>query len=381
MKMLKQSTAGYILLGPFLDATDGVTEESGLAGSMAVKVSKAGAAQASRNSATSIAYDALGYYRVHLDATDTATLGLLRVLAHASGTHLPVWEDFMVVPAMVYDSLVLGTDYLDAQMRGIDDGVITAAKLASNAISAAKVASDVLTAIANEVEAQIIDDTDSEKVLLAITDKIASVNPSLSGLTLSAIAAQVRTELTTELGRIDAAITTRLASASYTAPDNTNIANIAARLGAFTGSGVNTVLGFFKALFKKDASNPSDVGGTFDAATDSVEALRDNRQAWAQATINFDDTAGVDEYTIRFMLDSGPTTPTSPTMTVIERSGATTIIDAQSLSAVSGTNSWYYNASGGERLDAGETAIIRLTATVNGVSITREITFKRDNRS
>lgn len=74
------------------------------------------------------------------------------------------------------------------------------------------------TAIANEVEAQIIDDTDSEKVLTAITDKIASVNPSLSGLTLSAIGSQVRTELTTELGRIDAAVSSRLATTSYTAP-------------------------------------------------------------------------------------------------------------------------------------------------------------------
>lgn len=47
------------------------------------------------------------------------------------------------------------------------------------------------TAVANEVEAQIIDETDSERVLTAITDKIASVNPSLSGLTLGAIASAV----------------------------------------------------------------------------------------------------------------------------------------------------------------------------------------------
>lgn len=72
------------------------------------------------------------------------------------------------------------------------------------------------TSIANEVEAQIIDETDSEKVLAAITDKIASVNPSLDDLTLGGIASAVRTELATELARIDAAISTRLASASIT---------------------------------------------------------------------------------------------------------------------------------------------------------------------
>lgn len=48
------------------------------------------------------------------------------------------------------------------------------------------------TAIANEVESQIIDETDSEKVLTAITDKIAAVNPSLAGLTLASIATAVR---------------------------------------------------------------------------------------------------------------------------------------------------------------------------------------------
>lgn len=74
------------------------------------------------------------------------------------------------------------------------------------------------TAIANETENQIIDDTDSEKVLTAITNKIAAVNPSLSGLTLSAIASQVRTELATELGRLDAAVSTRLATSGYTVP-------------------------------------------------------------------------------------------------------------------------------------------------------------------
>jgi hypothetical protein len=44
--------------------------------------------------------------------------------------------------------------------------------------------------------------------------------------TPSAIAAQVRVELATELARIDAAISSRLASASYTAPANSDITDI-----------------------------------------------------------------------------------------------------------------------------------------------------------
>lgn len=82
-------------------------------------------------------------------------------------------------------------------------------------------------AIANEVEAQIIDDTDSEKVLTAITDKIASVNPSLGGLTVAAIASQVRTELTVELARIDAAISSR---STYAGGDTSGVTSLLARL-------------------------------------------------------------------------------------------------------------------------------------------------------
>ncbi len=53
------------------------------------------------------------------------------------------------------------------------------------------------------------------------------------------------------------------------------IDTLVARIGAFTGTGVNTVLGFLKALASKAASTPSDVGGTFSAATDSLEALQE----------------------------------------------------------------------------------------------------------
>ncbi len=52
---------------------------------------------------------------------------------------------------------------------------------------------------------------------------------------------------------------------------------ILARIGSFAGTGVNTVLGAFQALFRKDVSAPSDIGGAFSPATESLEALRDSR--------------------------------------------------------------------------------------------------------
>ncbi len=115
---LKQSTTANIKLGPFVDKTDGVTPETAL--SLTVKVSKNGAALAARNSATAIAHDADGYYTVELNATDTATLGRLKVTATDSSNALPVFQNFMVLPANTYDSLIGGSDLLQVDLQEIN---------------------------------------------------------------------------------------------------------------------------------------------------------------------------------------------------------------------------------------------------------------------
>ncbi len=55
--------------------------------------------------------------------------------------------------------------------------------------------------------------------------------------------------------------------------------NLISRLGAWAGSGVNTVLGAFKAIASKVASAPSDIGGTFAPASHSLEAQRERGDA------------------------------------------------------------------------------------------------------
>jgi hypothetical protein len=81
---------------------------------------------------------------------------------------------------------------------------------------------------------------------------------------------------------------TVLAKDATVAKDSTvakqaTLIQIADRIGAFSGSGVNTVLGFFRAIMRKDAgvATPSDVGGTYNHTTDSLEAIRDRGdEAW-----------------------------------------------------------------------------------------------------
>ena len=111
---LNQSTAADIGMGPFLDETDGKTAETALTITQPdIRLKKNGGAWAQKNAAQTLSHEEAGWYEVSLDTTDTNTLGQLIVAIHESGA-LPVWREFMVVPANVYDSLVGGTEWLEA---------------------------------------------------------------------------------------------------------------------------------------------------------------------------------------------------------------------------------------------------------------------------
>ncbi len=120
MLWLKQSTVVTVHFGPFLDATDGVALEVGLAAALdnattGIRVSPNGGNYVDRSSSTAPTYDETGEYFVELDATDTGALGTLKIIFEESATCLPVWSEFMVVPANVWDSL-FGADALDVNV-------------------------------------------------------------------------------------------------------------------------------------------------------------------------------------------------------------------------------------------------------------------------
>jgi len=126
MNYLKQSTTTTIQLGPFLDDTDGKTAETGLTiSSTDVYLSKAGAAFANPNDANAATHDRAGWYRKQLNTTDTNTIGRFIVEVQESGA-LPVWREFMILPANVFDSLVSGSDNLEVDAIAIS-GDTTAA--------------------------------------------------------------------------------------------------------------------------------------------------------------------------------------------------------------------------------------------------------------
>lgn len=146
MIWLRQATSVVVHFGPFVDKTDAVTPETGLVSALdsvvsGILIAKNGAAAALRNPlagsptmVTPSVYDSAGMYRVTLDAVDTAAAGVLRMMYSDPATCLPVWEDFLVLPAQVYDSIVLGTDLLDINAEQIDGDADAASNARRNAL-------------------------------------------------------------------------------------------------------------------------------------------------------------------------------------------------------------------------------------------------------
>lgn len=126
MQFLKANMAVTLKIGPFLDDTDGKTAETELTIAQAdVRISKNGADIIPKNEATSCTHDELGIYGCPIDTTDTNTEGRLQLWVHKTGA-LPVFHEYTVVNANVYDSLFVaaGTDFLRADIYQI--GGVTA---------------------------------------------------------------------------------------------------------------------------------------------------------------------------------------------------------------------------------------------------------------
>lgn len=175
---LKQSIVQVIPFGPFLDSGDGKTLEIGLLAALdhattGIMLSENGGTLAVREQGANFVastYDAHGCYKVSLSAIDTGTLGRLRVIYTDPTTNLPVWQDCMVVPVQVWDSL-FGADKLDVavvEQANLDFGALQ--KVSLNAATPASVQNLTQGATAGE--------------LTAAKDAIIAVLPSVDGLAL-----------------------------------------------------------------------------------------------------------------------------------------------------------------------------------------------------
>lgn len=252
---LKQNTASQeVPLGYFVDSGDGNSEETTLTiNNTDIKLWKAGATTLANKNSGGATHISNGIYYAVLDATDTNTLGSLVIFVHVSGA-LPVRLECVVLAANVYDSLIGGGDTLDVAVTSMANDVVTAAAiadnaidagaLAANAITAAKIATDAITAdkiAANAIGASELAADAVAEIADGVWDEAISghLTAGSTGNALNA-AGSAGDPWSTEIpgaygagtaGQIvgdslDATVSSRLATAGYTAPDNATISAI-----------------------------------------------------------------------------------------------------------------------------------------------------------
>lgn len=210
--ILRQSTAVDVLIGPFVDLTNGYTSEAGE--SPSVKLSKNGQALAAKSDVTTPVHDADGYYNCELDATDTNTVGTLVLTVAASANALPVRHEFQIVEEATYDFLYAAgaTPIADINVE-VDTGISDASLATAAALATVDTNVDaILVDTGTTIPAQISGLNDlsaaqvNAEVDTAITDSALVANLATVDAIVDAIKAKTDSLTFTVAGQVDANI-------------------------------------------------------------------------------------------------------------------------------------------------------------------------------
>lgn len=138
MRYLRENTACRVTVGPFLDKTDGITPEVALTatnehltlmvdtGNVPTLVLDANAtASAGSNDLVHVTGDDAGFYDLELTAAQLNYLGRAMLSINYATDHCPVFHEFMILPAEIYDAMILGTDLFDVNTTQLGGTVQT----------------------------------------------------------------------------------------------------------------------------------------------------------------------------------------------------------------------------------------------------------------
>jgi len=190
------------------------------------------------NTANAFAHVTKGLYKIVVSAAEMQAARIQVLIIDQ--TSPKAWEDQAITIETYGNASAQHVFDLGTATVVLTDASLTAAKFAANAIAAAAIADGAFTSA-----------------------KFADAFLSAAKIADNAIAA----------AKIAADAVTKIQANLATSANQTTIL---ARIGAFTGTGINTILGFLKAVMSKAADlTPSDVGGTFNNTTDSLEALQE----------------------------------------------------------------------------------------------------------
>lgn len=325
MQLLRQNTAVIITVGPFYDRGDGVTIETALTitneritltadtdnGSAPTNIldNVTGATSGTNNDLNYITGNDAGMMQLELTAADTNRVGRMKLSITDAANHVPVFEDFFVLPQAIYDWLTGVIIPLPANATQLAGQTITAGAgvtFPSSVASPTNITAGTITTATNLTNAPTAGDfTATMKTSLNAATPASVQNISAqtgdsfarlgapAGASVSADIAAIEAQtddigvagagLTAlgdaRLANLDATVSSRLSTAGYTAPDNTTIGTINTNIGTPANLGGGATL----------AQNLSDIEGQTEdigVAGAGLTALGDARIANLDAAIS-----------------------------------------------------------------------------------------------
>lgn len=333
-----------------MDDTDGATAETGLTISQAdVQLSKNGAAFAQKNDSNSATHDANGWYRCALDTTDTNTLGRLIVAVSESGA-LPVWREFTVLPANVFDSLIGGSDSLQVDAVEVS-GDATAADNLELIIEQSR----GVALMDDAITAGKFDESTAFPLVAADAGATAVARSGADSDTLEILSDQIDA-----IGAVPSAADVADAVWEEILADHT------------TEDSIGNVL--------NDITEES--GGTYrftSGALAEAPTGDDTYQMYIDMIV--DDASGVDRWAAVFYKNGGLITSgiTSVTLTVVNAVTESNLLNGVSMTQIASTGRFRYWASS-NRVVEGTAYIATVAATIDSSSRSWSIPIGRDSQ-
>lgn len=134
-RFLRENTATRITVGPFLDVTDGITPELALTvtgihltlmvddvGVPTLALDADATASGGNNDMVHVTNDNAGFYDLELTAAQVNFTGRAMFAAIDDSEHLPVFHEFQIVRANVYDAMFIDSDLLDVSVTQLAGG-------------------------------------------------------------------------------------------------------------------------------------------------------------------------------------------------------------------------------------------------------------------
>lgn len=174
---IRQSTAVKVVVGPFVDATDGFTPETGVDLSVADEAEIVKHDSGSPVSISSVVLTHLGsgFYNLPLTTSHTDTCGLISINIADTSVCRPVRTAFEVIPAEVYDALIAGSDKLQADVVQVSGSTAAADNLeeAAKTIVTGTVQTSSTTTVVNTNLTEATNDHYNGRSIVFVTGALA----------------------------------------------------------------------------------------------------------------------------------------------------------------------------------------------------------------